>query len=264
MKFKKAFMILLIICLLTLAVIGCSNNTDEITGADETLKDLEEASIVASTSWTALMAEAAGAKNVTIIAPVELKHPPEYDFKPSDIKKIQEADWVIMAGYEAFMNKIIEANNIDQEKIIRVKTTNTYDNLVEQTKIIAEKINTVNLQQEWVSEFSNTMDVIMEKSKEGNVSDIRVLVHTHLAAYTKSLGYDVVEVYGAEELSPAKIGELAKLQPDLIIDNYHNPQGIAIEELSGAKRVELRNFPGVEQESLVDLMIYNAKLLNIY
>lgn len=246
----------IIFSLLLLISAGCSQR-EEKGNNEETLK------IVASTSWTAYMAEAAGAKNVTILAPVELRHPPEYDFKPSDVQALIEADWIIMAGYEPFMNKMIEANNIPTEKIIQVRTTNTYENMVEQTRIIAEKLGTQAEQRNWEEQFSKTINEILAKAKEKGVENIRVLVHQHHQAFIRSLGYNVLEVFSADDLSPAKIGELASLGPDLIVDNYHNPQGKTIAEIIDVPRIELKNFPGPEHDNLIQLFIDNAKKLGL-
>ena len=68
--------------------------------------DLE---IVASTSWVGAIAGAAGAKDVTVLAPIELRHPPEYDYKPEDIVRVLKADYVLWAGYEPFIKKMIQA-----------------------------------------------------------------------------------------------------------------------------------------------------------
>lgn len=262
MKSRKLLLFVAAICLISSFFIGCSKPVEQAAASQqETVQTEAELKIIASTSWTALMAEAAGAKNVTVIAPAELKHPPEYDFKPSDIQAVQDADWIIMAGYEPFMKKMLGASNISEEKIINVTTMNTYQNLVEQTQLIAEKLGTQDLQQEWQKEFTNTVDAIMEKAKNKDVSNTKVLVHMHMGAFVKSLGYEVLEIYGSEELSPAKIGELAALKPDLIIDNYHNPQGKGIEEISGAVRVELRNFPGPEHKDFINLFTDNTKKL---
>ncbi|SES94856.1 hypothetical protein [Anaerobranca gottschalkii] len=253
----RKFLCVVTLILLLLAM-GCNSNNGQNAKEEESLK------IVASTSWTAYMAEAAGAKNVTILAPIELRHPPEYDFKPSDVQAVLEADWVILAGYESFMKKIIEGNNIPEEKIICVITTNTYNNLVEQTRIIAEKLGTTKEQQKWEDEFTQVMEEILAKAEEKGVNNIKVLVHQHHQAFIRSLGYDVLEVFSADELSPAKIGELASLGPNLIIDNYHNPQGKTIAETIDVPRVELRNFPGPEHENLIQLIIDNAKKLGLY
>lgn len=226
-------------------------------------KESSETKIVASTSWVAAMAKAAGAQNVRVLAPVDLKHPPEYDFKPSDVQSIIEADWIIMAGYEPFMNQMLEANDVDEEKIIKVSTTNTIENLKEQTKLIAEKIGTEEAQAKWDEEFTIAYNSILEKAKNKGVKNTKVLVQMHLQAFVKALGFDVLEAYSADELTPAKIGELAKLNPDLIIDNYHNPQGQPIAEATGVDRIEIRNFPGEEHKDLIDLFIDNAKKLGI-
>ncbi len=78
--------------------------------------------IVASTSWVAAMARAAGAKRITVLAPIELRHPPEYDFRPGDIIAATQAQWIIWAGYEGFIKNLIAAAQINQEKVILATT----------------------------------------------------------------------------------------------------------------------------------------------
>ncbi len=253
---KKIVVLLLALTLVFPLLVGCSSE-DSTTPAEDQLK------IVASTSWTALIAEAAGAENVTVLAPVEMRHPPEYDFKPSDVQALLEADWIIMAGYEGFMNQMIAANNISEEKIIRITTTNTAAVLIEQTKAIAEKLGTTELQQAWENQLTEAMDNILALATEKEVAETRVLVHMHMQAFVRSLGYNVVGVFSPEDSSPAKMGELAALNPDLIIDNYHNAQGETLGEMTGALRVELRNFPGPEHKSIIELLVDNAKKLGL-
>ncbi|QUH27032.1 metal ABC transporter solute-binding protein, Zn/Mn family [Serpentinicella alkaliphila] len=262
MKLKKSLLLVVLLLISSLIVFGCTKSVTNTPAVQENPSD--QLSIVASTSWTALIAEAATGESVDVIAPVELRHPPEYDFKPSDIVAVQEADWVILAGYEGFMKKILESNSIDEEKTIQIRTTNTYDHLVAQTRVIAEKLGTLEIQQSWENEFTNVMNSILEQAENKEISQTKVLVHMHMADFVRSLGFEVLEVYGAEELSPAKIGELSKLNPDLIIDNYHNPQGIAIAEVSGVARVELRNFPGPQHKSIIELVTDNATILGLY
>jgi hypothetical protein len=55
-------------------------------GKAETAPPPQEAAIIASTSWVAAIADAAGAQNIRILAPVKLCHPPEYELKPSDLE----------------------------------------------------------------------------------------------------------------------------------------------------------------------------------
>ena len=105
-------------------------------------KENKKVKIVASTSWVASIAELAGIDDVPTIAPVNLKHPPEYEIKPMDILKVSQADLFIYAGYERMMKTISEAAEVDKSKIAKVKTTNTYENLSNMVKILSEKAGT--------------------------------------------------------------------------------------------------------------------------
>ena len=62
--------------------------------------------VVASTAWTAAFGYAAGAETIHVLAPYEMRHPPEYELKPSDIAVLSQADFVIYAGYERMAEKI--------------------------------------------------------------------------------------------------------------------------------------------------------------
>jgi zinc transport system substrate-binding protein len=85
--------------------------------------------IVASTSWVAAFAKAAGATAITVIAPSSLQHPPDYDPKPSDLAAIADADFVLMAGFEGFAAKMKEAVGADETKLITVATENSPDGI---------------------------------------------------------------------------------------------------------------------------------------
>ncbi len=219
--------------------------------------------VVASTSWTALMARAAGAGDVAVLAPAELKHPPEYDFRPSDVEKLKDAKLIVYAGYEPFMKKMLQAAQTPGDKVVQVVTVNTPDNLKKQTRLLAEKLGTAEAQKAWEAEFDRAVSALQEAAAKQNVAGRRVLAQKHQAAFARWLGYQVVAEFGPEELSPAKMGELASLKPDLIIDNFHNPQGAGIADMAKCPRVELRNFPGPEHKSLQDLLADNARKLGL-
>jgi len=219
--------------------------------------------VVASTSWTALMVKAAGPSDVAVLAPAELKHPPEYDFRPSDVEKLKDAKLIVYAGYEPFMKKMLQATQVPEDKVVQVMTVNTPDNLIKQTRLLAEKLGTTEAQKAWEAEFDKAVSAIREAAAKKNVAGKRVLVQKHQAAFAKWLGYQVVAEFGPEELSPSKMGELAALKPDLIIDNFHNPQGQGIADITKCPRVELRNFPGPDHKSLQDLLMDNARKLGL-
>jgi zinc transport system substrate-binding protein/iron/zinc/copper transport system substrate-binding protein len=219
--------------------------------------------VVASTSWTGAIARAAGADEVRILAPLELKHPPEYDYRPADIAKLKDAGAFVYAGYEPFAKKLLEASGFPQNKVFTVVTTNEPGILKQQAKILADKLGTQAGEAEWETRFNRITADILKQAGQKKISQIKVLVQQHQQPFAKWLGYNIVGVFGAEEMSPAKVMEYANLKPDLVIDNFHNPQGKPIVEVAKCKYVELINFPSVKAPTLIDLFKENAARLGL-
>ncbi len=212
----------------------------------------QEVIVVASTSWTGAIAKAAGADEVRVLAPLELKHPPEYDFRPGDLQRLVNADFLVWAGYEPFITRLQESAGLPPEQVVKVLTTNTPSNLVEQVTYLGEVFGTKKVAENWVKEFTSAVELMEKRAQESKLSEKRVVVQMHQEGFVRWLGFDVVGVFSAEELSPAKIIEFASLKPDLVIDNFHNPQGKGISEVAGVPRIEIRNFPG---EADVDISV---------
>ena len=80
--------------------------------------------VLASTTWVAALAEAAGAQNVRILAPAKLRHPPEYELKPSDLALVSKADYVLYAGWERFAEKLTETVGSAGVRLVRVNAEN--------------------------------------------------------------------------------------------------------------------------------------------
>ncbi|MCL6591318.1 MAG: metal ABC transporter substrate-binding protein [Firmicutes bacterium] len=219
--------------------------------------------VVASTSWTGAIAQAAGADEVRVLAPLELKHPPEYDYRPADIARLSEATAVVYAGYEPFMKKLLEAAGYPEPKIIKVTTANTPDNLKEQARLLAEKLGTQKKEAEWEIRFDKVTAEILKKAEAKNAGKTKVLVQQHQQPFVKWLGFEIAGVFSAGELTPAKVMEYANLKPDLVIDNFHNPQGKPIVEVAKCKYVELINFPSAKAPTLIDLFKENAGRLGL-
>ncbi len=219
---------------------------------------------VASTAWTAAIAEAAGATDVEILAPLELRHPPEYDFRPSDVAKVLEADMIFWGGYEGFIRKLVAANDISDNRLYRITTNNSPDILVAQTRAIAEKLGTQEAQQAWEKELDELLAALKQAAQNADVAGTQVIVNFHQEMFVRWLGYDVVGVIGQDELTPNKIGELVASRPTMVIDNWHNAQGAPVAEAASAQHIELLNFPGTHgTSSILSLLEYNARQLGL-
>lgn len=223
----------------------------------------ETVEVVASTSWTAAIARAAGATRVTVLAPAELRHPPEYDFRASDIAKVAGSAIVVWGGYEPFIQRLIQAAEVPEERVVQVSTVNTPDNLMAQSRLLSERLGTIEAQQAWEKEFERFAADLRSQAGAAGAGETRVLVHFHQQGLAEWLGYNVVGVFGPDELSPARVVELTQLKPDLIMDNYHNPQAQAVQEITGCRRVELRNFPETETDTIEALLLDNARKLGL-
>ena len=76
------------------------------------------------------------------------------------------------------------------------------------------------------------------------------------------IGFEIIGEYGPAEPSPAVIFQLARLNPYLVIDNYHEPSGQPIAEAAKAVYADLINFPGKDgTKNIEDVFRYNADVL---
>ncbi|HUW70947.1 MAG TPA: zinc ABC transporter substrate-binding protein [bacterium] len=199
--------------------------------------------VVASTSWTAAFARAAGATDIVTIAPLELKHPPEYEIKPSDLAAVAGAQFLVHSGYERFAKRLAETAGIDGLTIAQVYTDNIPATFKSEAHKLAVLFGTLPAYESWAARF-DTLTASMKMAVSEAFPDKRVVAHAYLKTYAQWLGFDVVGTFGPGEPSPAVLLELAKAKPALIIDNYHNPSGSSIVAATGAPLVTLINFPG--------------------
>lgn len=220
--------------------------------------------VVASTAWTAAIAEAAGGDVVAVLAPLELRHPPERDFRPSDIRLAVEADAIVWAGYEGFMRQLMEAAEIPEDKWVRVDTQNTPDHLVALTRELASRWGTEAAQARWEEAFVAATNRIAEAAAAQNTGQVKVVSSLHLQAFLRWLGYDVVETFGFEEMTPARIHQLQQAGAHMVVDVWHNPSAESLAEALGARYVLLINFPGRDgTRTLLDVFGHNARQLGL-
>ena len=114
--------ILVLVILAAILAASGSPATPMATTASVTESSLK---VVASTSWVGAFALAAGAEDVSIIAPSTIQHPPDYDPKPSDLEAVSGADYVLYAGFEGFAPRMQEAVGGSSDKLIIVATENS-------------------------------------------------------------------------------------------------------------------------------------------
>lgn len=221
--------------------------------------------VLASTSWTAAIARAAGAAHVDVLAEFDLRHPPERDFRPSDVSRAAAADVVLWAGYEGFVRQLLAAAEIPAGRVVQIRTENTPAHLVAVTRELAALWGTQEAQATWEEEFLALTRRMEAAAAEKGTGSVRVVAVDRLASFVRWLGYDVVATFSFAELTPARLFELQQLRPDLVIDVWHNPTAEALAAAAGVPYILLLNFPGYAgTRSLADVFVYNARQLGLW
>mgnify|MGYP000846767726 CR=1 FL=1 len=219
--------------------------------------------VVASTSWVGGIAEAAGANVTRILAPVELRHPPEYDFRVSDIQYAAGADMVVWAGYEKFMKKLFESVDVPEAKRLALYTDNTPPRLRQEVEKTAAALGTLDRFALWAPRLDELAARLQAGALRADAAGTRVAVHTHYRALAAWLGYTIVTEITMGEMTPSRLQEILALKPDLVIDNWHMPSGQSLDGLV-PRYVQLINFPGNGgTATLLDVLSHNGKLLGL-
>ncbi|GHU84138.1 hypothetical protein FACS189473_0570 [Spirochaetia bacterium] len=217
--------------------------------------------VLASTSWVGAMARAAGAENVRVLAPMDLRHPAEYELKPSDLAAASRANIIIYAGWEQFAKKLADTAGSAGIQTVMVTTSNDPAEFRAEAEKIAKVLGTEDRLAEWWKTFVPFAEELRGKIMAA-YPDKRAVVQRMQTPFAAWLGFDVIGEYGPAEPSPAVILQMVQTRPALVIDNYHGPSGQPIAEAAKAIYVDLLNFPGKDGTiTIEDVFRYNADVL---
>jgi ABC-type Mn2+/Zn2+ transport system permease subunit len=220
--------------------------------------------VVASTSLAGAIAKAAGAKEVRIIVSSEMRHPPEYDLKPSDLLKFERAKAVIYGGYEKMVSKLLEASKNKNILAIQIDTETSPENLISQARKISKVLGTEREEHVWEEKFLENLKELQKKISL--YSGKRAIVHRFAQPFAQWAGLSIAQIISPGELTPKVIGDAIAKNPELVVDIYHVPVAQVIAENVRCKYVQVINFPGVENtQTLEEIFEYNSKeLLKIF
>lgn len=218
--------------------------------------------VVASTSWAAAFADIAGADEIESIAPVNLRHPPEYEITVSDVQKISESEIFIFAGFERMM-KTLGTKVPNKGVSVQIVLDNSLATVKESTLKIAQELGTEDIQKARYAEYEKLVKDGQKKTLKKKLNKKKVLCNKNQTYLAKELGLEIAAVFGPGPVSAEELLEAKKAGYDLIIDNIHNPTGKPVTEiLPKAKYIEWRNFPtAVEHDALKKVVKDNIDLL---
>jgi hypothetical protein len=217
--------------------------------------------IIASTTWVAAIGEAAGAENVRVLAPMELRHPPEYELRPSDLRTASKADIILYAGWELFALRLSDSAGSADTRIITVNAVNDPPSVIEEVRRLSEIFGTREKAENWIAAYSTVVENLRDKVRTV-WPGARAVVNEAQEYFVRWLGFEIAGVAGPGELSPPAVLALVRTMPDVVIDNYHNPLLGAVAESAEVPLIECINFPGKDgTRTMEDIVRFNVALL---
>ncbi|GAA3748440.1 metal ABC transporter solute-binding protein, Zn/Mn family [Salinactinospora qingdaonensis] len=241
-----------------LLMAGCASPED--TGAEPDTSQNDGPAVVATTTWQAAFARAAGAQDVTVIVPVSVQHAPDYDPKPSDLTAVAGADFVLYSPFESFASEITEAAGAEAETV-EVDADNSPDVVAAEVERLGELFDTSEAAQGWLGAFETAREEIASELREewpGDSAPTAVSqVYTAWAA--ELAGAEVVQTYGPEQLTPDDVATLRDAEPEFVFDNVHMSTGPVLPD-SEAVQIDVVNYPS-EGMDLIGLYQQNATLI---
>lgn len=215
-------------------------------------------SVVASTSLAGAIARAGGAREVRVLTPSEIKHPPEYELKPSDLLKLEGVNVVIYAGYERMVEKLVDASRNKKLEIIKIDTTTSPQNLIDQTKKVAAVLHTEKEQKNWEKGFLEKLDAL--RKRLALLAGKQTVVHFHAQPFARWAGCSVVQVIPPGELSLKAVADALAKKPDIVIDILHLPAAKVVADNAHCRYAQIINFPAIQgTTTLEDVFEYNTE-----
>ena len=220
--------------------------------------------VVASTSLAGAMARAGGAKEVRVLTPDGLTHPPEYELKPSDLVKLEGATLVVYAGYEKMVSKLLETSKNKNILALQVDTNTSPENLIAQVQTISKALKTEKEGESWKARFIERTGRL--KQDLSFLSGKRTVVHFNTQPFARWAGLSVVHVFKPGELTPKAMADAIAQGPELVVDILHMPILKVVAENAKCKYIQVINFPGAgNTKTLEDVFEYNSsQVLNVF
>ncbi|ROP28896.1 zinc transport system substrate-binding protein [Couchioplanes caeruleus] len=214
--------------------------------------------VVASTTWAGALAKAAGARDITVIAPPSVQHPPDYDPRPSDLTAVAGATHVLYAEFDGFAAKLKEAAGGDG-KLVTVALENTPARIRSEVTRLAAMFGTQAAAGTWLTSFDAEYAKLSGGVQAARPSPAPTAVtHAFLGYWADFAGLKVTGSYGPQPVSAGQLSALTATEPGLVLANAHLPSGNP--EISGATRVDLVNYP---EEDLDLLGVFRANAASL-
>jgi hypothetical protein len=219
--------------------------------------------VVATTTWTAALAAAAGATDIVTLAPSDLRHPAEYELKPSDVAALHGASLIVTTGFEVMAKKLAEAAGGQKIRQLQVDADYSLATMRKSILAIADVTATQPKAQASVVALESFMGSWKAELKTAGLLGAPVVVHLFQQPLIAELGFDIRGMFGPGPVEASQITKLTPSNARFIVDNWHNEAGGPLREtMKAARYVSLINFPGPDgTKTLLNVLADNRARL---
>jgi zinc transport system substrate-binding protein len=219
--------------------------------------------VVATNTWTAAFAAAAGAVDVAVLAPASLRHPAEYELKAADVAMLRNADLIVYSGFEAMARKLTVTAGEGGVRMLRINADYSAATMRASILAIAAVLGTEPKARQNLAALEEQLAAWKAALRANGLSEAPVVAHVFQTPLLKDLGFDVKGVFGPGPLEAAQIAKLSSIPAKFIIDNWHDEVAAPLKEtMKAARYLSFINFPGPDgTASLLDVLSDNRERL---
>jgi len=220
--------------------------------------------IVATNTWTAAFALAAGAKDIVTLAPGDLRHPAEYELKPSDIAQLRGAKLIVTTGFEVMAKRLAEAAGSRKIRVLRIDADYSLETMRTSILAIADILGTQDQAHAEIADLESFLSSWKQELRDDGLYGAPMVVHVFQQPLMAELGFTIKSVFGPAPLEAAQIAKLSAEKATYIVDNWHNEVAAPLREtMPDARYASLINFPGPDGTvTLMDVLSDNRHVLS--
>lgn len=220
--------------------------------------------VVATNSWTAALAAAAGARDIVTLAPTGLRHPAEYELKPSDVAMLKGAKLIVTTGFEVMAKRLAEAAGSRRIRVLRIDADYSLETMRTSILAIADILGTQDQARDSIADLETFLSSWKQELRDDGLYGAPILVHVFQQPLMAELGFTIKGVFGPAPLEAAQIAKLSAEKVTYIVDNWHNEVAAPLREtLPDARYASLINFPGPDDtKTLLDVLSDDRHILS--
>jgi zinc transport system substrate-binding protein len=205
------------------------------------------AGVFASTTWVGALARAAGATDVTVLAPANVPDPAGFRPTPEELAPAARAEHVVYAESDGFVAALRTAAG--DAHLVPVRPSTALPGIRAEVTRLAKEFGTEAAAARWLTSFEAEVNALSQSLKGlAPIPPDTAVAAADVAHWAAFAGMKVVATYGPGPVTEAQRAALVARTPKLVLASVHRPADTPA--IPGTIRVDLVNYPGEDLDLL--------------